>query len=135
MKFPNTLPVSGLLLLIAGCTYRSGDLLVYNHSDRTICYETLVRRPHGTGFYQVSGGDELLPDTCSSPLTRGSLRYEVYHHAPDTALYVLFYPCGDKPAISKNIWYGAFSAYFLQRFPARMLDSLHWTISYNGKGS
>ena len=115
-----------------GCHYHHDELTVKNNTKERIGYETLAKNQEGI-YYQVSAGGEIGANGSNSPLTRGSIEYDVFKEKNDDFLYIVFYNLKFKDYIYENINKIATDNRFcIKKYSELELKKSNWIVEYNG---
>lgn len=115
-----------------GCHYHHDELTVKNNTKESIGYETLAKDQDGI-YYQVSAGGKINADNSDSPLTRGSIEYDVFKENNDDFLYIVFYDLKFKDYIYENINKIAMdNRFYVKKYSKSELKKSNWIVEYNG---
>lgn len=115
-----------------GCHYHNDELIVKNSTKERIGYETLAKNQEGI-YYQVSAGGEIDGNDSDSPLTRGSIKYDVFKENNDDFLYIVFYDLKFKDYIYENINKIAIdNRFYVKKYSESELKKSNWIVEYKG---
>ena len=89
------------VVLFCSCHYHRDDLKIENKTLNTICYTTLAKNQEGI-YYVVSAGGKVYANNSDSPLTRGSIEYDVFEEKNDNYLYIVFYDLKFREYVYQN---------------------------------
>jgi hypothetical protein len=129
---------SHFLLLILGlttlsCGYNNDKLKIYNKSNSSICYETLIKDREGE-YFQASAGDCIDLGKNSSPPLIGSIEYNMEQSSIDKVLYIVYYNRQDQEYVYKNIKTIVHNKKFkTDKYTLETLSRRNWKVIYDGK--
>ena len=120
------------VFLLHSCHYHRDDLKVENSTINTIGYTTLARNQEGI-YYEVSAGGEIVANSFDSPLTRGSIEYDVFEEKNDGYLYIVFYDLKFKDYVYQNTNKIVTDNRFIaKKYSKTELKKSNWIVKYNG---
>lgn len=125
------------ILLLGSCSYHKDKLIIKNKTGNEIYFETLIKHKNYLDYYQSTAGGVIPAYGSDSPIGRGnsnSINDELAQNSYDSYLYIVYYAQKDQEYVYKNIGKIVFDRRFkVQKYSLKQLDSLNWTITYDGK--
>ena len=120
------------VLFLYSCHYHRDDLKVENSTQNAIGYSTLARNQEGI-YYEVSAGGKIDPNSSNSPLTRGSIEYDVFKEKNDGYLYIAFYDLKFKDYVYQNTnKIVTDNRFTIKKYSKTELTKSNWMVKYNG---
>lgn len=128
-----------LIILISAiflsCHYQKDKLRVINNSTKEIHYLPMVYDLDRNYYLALSVGSNVKQGEHNSPYLRHSISDYIKQKEFDGFLYLVFFKNKNDEYTSlsdgvKNIYGKRFK---VQKYTSKQLDSLNWTISYDGK--
>lgn len=120
------------VLFLYSCHYHSDGLKVENSTINTIGYSTLARNQEGI-YYEVSAGGKVNANSSNSPLTRGSIEYDVFEEKNDGYLYIVFYDLKFKDYVYQNTnKIVTDNRFIIKKYSKTELEKSNWIVKYNG---
>lgn len=120
------------VVFLYSCHYHHDDLKVENCTINTIGYTTLAKNIEGK-YYEVSAGGEIDGNNSDSPLTRGSIEYDVFKEKNDGYLYIVFYDLKFKDYVYENTnKIVTDNRFIVKKYSKTELIKSNWIVKYNG---
>lgn len=120
-------------LFFFGCHYHTDKLKVINNSEKEIYYFPMLKDPKDSVYYGVSVGGNIKPRSQHSPKLRGAIWYKMKQKESDKILYVVFFDKKHMEYVFENEEKIVYDKRFkVQKYSLKQLDSLDWTITYDG---
>ena len=128
------------VLIIQGCHYKKGELLIVNSSKEKLLYELYYHKNltkydvynRYQNVYYLDNYKILNPQDSIRPLLIGSLKYSIETISKDSTLTVALF---NKDSVKKYGWDEIMvkKNYKKYIYKIRQLDSLGWKITYDGR--
>lgn len=120
-------------LIFFGCHYHTDKLKIINNSIKEIYYRPMLKDPKD-GIYYGFGGGNIKPGEQHSPKLIGQIWYKMEQKESDKFLYVIFFDKKYMEYVFQNEQKIIYDKRFkVQKYSLKELDSLNWTITYDGK--
>ena len=121
------------VLILFGCHYHTDKLKVTNNSIKEIYYYPMLRNPQDGVYYGVSVGGSIKSGGQHSPKLVGQIWQKMNRKESDKLLYVVFFNKRYMEYVFENEGKIIYDKRFtVERYSLKQLDSLNWTITYDG---
>ena len=122
------------VLILFGCHYHTDKLKIINNSEKEIYYFPMLKDPEDNVYYGVSMGGNIKSNEEHSPKLIGQIWHKMEQKESDKILYVVFFDKKYMEYVFENEEKIVYDKRFkVQKYPLKQLDSLNWTITYDGK--
>lgn len=120
--------------ILFGCHYHTDKLKIVNNSEKEIYYFPMLKDPVDNVFYGVSKGGNVKANEKHSPKLIGQIWSKMQQKESDKILYLVFFDKKYMEYAFQNEQKIIFDKRFtVQKISLQKLDSLNWTITYDGK--
>lgn len=118
-----------LLLFFSSCHYRPDKLTICNKTKSVFYFGTFAKLISDERYFPVSGGCEVLINSCGSPPTRSSIESQLVRNDVDANLYIVLLRVEDSEKFHANTNKSIESGkYKVLKFTKRELDEKNWKV-------